>query len=53
MQKRICDDAEINRKCVLVLQEDGENHLRMSGGAKDSIGGIKIGKQSKKYERQR
>lgn len=53
MQKRVCDDVEINRKCVVGLQEDGEHHLRVSGGAKDSTGGIKIGRQSEKYERQR
>jgi len=45
--------VEINRKCVLGLQEDDENHLRMSGGAKDSTGGMKIGRRLKKYERQR
>lgn len=35
------------------LQEDGENLLRMSRGAKNSIGGIKIEIQSKLHARQR
>lgn len=51
--KIIFDDVKINRKCVFRLQEDGENLLRMSRGAKNSVGGITIERQSKVQERQR
>lgn len=53
MEKCIFDDVKINRKWMFRLQEDGENLLRMSRGAKNSIGGIRIEIQSKLHARQR
>lgn len=45
--------VKINKKWIFGLQEDGENLLRMSRGVKNSLGGIKIERQSKVHERQR
>lgn len=53
MRKSIFDDGKINRKCMFRLQEDGENLLRMSRGAKNSIGSITIERQSKVQKKQR
>lgn len=47
MEKCIFDDVKINIKWMFELQEYGENLLRISRGAKNSIGGIKFEMQSK------
>lgn len=47
MEKCIFDDVKINIKWMFGLQENGENIIRISRGAKNSIGGIKIEIQSK------
>lgn len=53
MEKCIFDDVKINIKQMFGLQEDGENVLRISRGAINSIGGIKIEMQSKILQKNR
>lgn len=53
MEKCIFDDVKINIKWMFELQEYGENLLRISRGAKNSIGGIKFEMQSKVVQKNR